>query len=599
MSQFGYPRPQLVRRHWISLDGAWKFMYDDERRYGMPGRFDAWTHEINVPFAPETRKSGVGDTGFHTVCWYQREFKVSPAAGRTILHFGAVDYRARVWINQHLVAEHEGGHTPFSADISDVLSGDGTQVVTLFVEDDPHDLAKPRGKQDWLLEAHSLWYPRTTGIWQPVWLEQVASTYIETLRWTPVFETYEIGCEILATGEIEEDLFVEVKIWHGKELLADDHYKLLGHEATRKIALSDPGIDDSRNELLWSPERPTLLDAEVTLYHNGEVLDRVSSYTAMRSVAINRDRFMLNGRAYPLRLVLDQGYWPDTLLTAPSDEAFRRDVELAKAMGFNGVRKHQKIENPRYLYWADKLGLLVWEEMPSAYRFSPKAITRMVHEWTEAIERDYSHPCIIVWVPFNESWGVPNLTLTQAHRNAVEALYHLTRTLDATRPVIGNDGWEASATDILGIHDYDGDPERLGPRYAVTDPVRTLFDQRRPGGRILTLDGFPHRGQPIVLTEFGGIAYDPKASTVRTWGYSRAHTAESFIGLYRSLLSVVNNTFMFSGFCYTQFADTFQESNGLLCADRTPKLPLDQIYAATRSITYEPKEEEQAGPGSG
>jgi beta-galactosidase/beta-glucuronidase len=330
----------------------------------------------------------------------------------------------------------------------------------------------------------------------------------------------------------------------------------------------------------------------VTLYHGGEVVDTVTSYTALRAVAINRDRIMLNGRAYPLRLVLDQGYWPDTLMTAPSDAALRRDVELAKAMGFNGVRKHQKIEDPRYLYWADKLGLLVWEEMPSAYRFSPKAITRMVREWTEAIERDYSHPCIIVWVAFNESWGVPNLTLTQAHRNAVEALYHLTRTLDATRPVIGNDGWEASATDVLGIHDYDYDAERLAARYAVTDPVRTLFDQRRPGGRILTLDGFPHRGQPIVLTEFGGISYNKCGTGAHTWGYSLADTEDSFLALYRKLLAVVNNTFMFSGFCYTQFADTFQEANGLLCADRTPKVPLDQIYAATRSAKYEPGKEE-------
>ncbi len=193
---------------------------------------------------------------------------------------------------------------------------------------------------------------------------------------------------------------------------------------------------------------------------------------------------------------------------------------------------------------------------------------------------------------------MPNLTLTQAHRNAVEALYHLTRTLDATRPVIGNDGWEASATDILGIHDYDGDPERLGARYAVSDPVRTLFDQRRPGGRILTLDGFPHRGQPIVLTEFGGIAFDPAAVPGATWGYSRAHTADSFLDLYRRLLAVVNNTFMFSGFCYTQFADTFQEANGLLFADRTPKVPLEQIYAATLSIRPD-SQEEAAGPGAG
>ncbi len=584
MSDFEYPRPQLVRDHWVSLNGKWRFMFDDERRYDRPDGPRNWTHEIEVPFAPEAAASGVGDTGFHSVCWYEREFELAPHAGRTILHFGAVDYRTRVWINQHLVAEHEGGHTPFWADITKAMRTDGPQTVTVYVEDDPHDLAKPRGKQDWLLEPHSIWYPRTTGIWQSVWLEQVGATYIQTLRWTPIFETYEIGCEVMATGEISEDLFAEVKIWHGDALLADDHYKLLGHEANRKIALSDPGIDDSRNELLWSPERPTLLDAEVTLHHEGRVLDRVRSYTALRSVAINRDRFMLNGRAYALRLVLDQGYWPASLITAPSDEALRRDVELAKGLGFNGVRKHQKIEDPRYLYWADRLGLLVWEEMPSAYRFSPKAITRMVREWTEAIERDYSHPCVIVWVAFNESWGVPNLTLTQAHRNAVEALYHLTRTLDATRPVIGNDGWEASATDILGIHDYDCDPDRLQARYTTTEPTRTLFDQRRPGGRILTLDGFPHRGQPIVLTEFGGIAYDAGGSKESTWGYARAHNAESFLDLYRRLLAVVNTTTMFSGFCYTQFADTFQEANGLLCADRRPKVSLELISAATRNV---------------
>jgi beta-galactosidase/beta-glucuronidase len=583
-NQFEYPRPQLVRDGWMNLNGKWRFRYDDDMCGSLPTGTVDWTHEINVPFAPETELSGIADTGFHKAVWYEREFTLLPNDGRTILHFGAIDYAARIWVNGQLVAEHEGGHTPIKADITAVMNADGNQTVTVFAEDDPADLAKPRGKQDWLLEPHSIWYPRTTGIWQTVWVEQVGSTYIRGLRWTPVFETYEIGCEIFAQGDVQDDLFVEVKIWHGDQLLADDHYKLLGGEATRKIALSDPGIDDSRNELLWSPEKPTLLDAEITLHRKGQVLDRVTSYTALRSVAINRDRFMLNGRAYPLKLVLDQGYWPESFLTAPSDAALRRDVELAKAMGFNGVRKHQKIEDPRYLYWADRLGLLVWEEMPSAYRFSPKAITRMVKEWTEAIERDYSHPCIIVWVAFNESWGVPNLTLTQAHRNAVEALYHLTRTLDATRPVIGNDGWEASATDILGIHDYDSDPEKLQARYAVSDPVRTLFDQRRPGGRILTLDGFPHRGQPIVLTEFGGIAYDKGAAqTEPTWGYSRRQSDESFHDLYRRLLAVVNTTFMFSGFCYTQFTDTFQEANGLLCADRTPKLPLEVIYAATRN----------------
>jgi hypothetical protein len=599
MSQFEYPRPQLVRDNWINLNGKWRFRFDDDASCRMPDGVTGWTHEINVPFAPETEMSGIQDTGFHRFVWYERDFELKPSDQRTILHFGAVDYLARVWVNGQLVAEHEGGHTPFHADITGALKADGKQTVTVFVEDDPADLAKPRGKQDWLLEPHSIWYPRTTGIWQTVWVEQVANTYIGNIKWTPSFETFEIGCEVFAAGDIPaEGMFVEVKISHGKQLLADDHYKVLSGEANRKIALSDPGIDDSRNELLWSPERPILLDAEVVLRHHGQVLDRIRSYTALRSFAINRDRLILNGRPYQLRLVLDQGYWPESFMTAPSDAHLKRDVELAKEMGFNGVRKHQKIEDPRYLYWADKLGLLVWEEMPSAYRFSPKAITRIVSEWTEAIVRDYSHPCIVVWVPFNESWGVPNLTLTQAHRNAVEALYHLTRTLDATRPVIGNDGWEASATDILGIHDYDCNPEKIRERYAVADPVRTLFDQRRPGGRILTLDGFPHRGQPIVLTEFGGIAFDPNlAPGDKAWGYTRAHTAESYLSLYRKLLEVANTTFMFSGFCYTQFADTFQEANGLLNADRTPKLPLEVINAATRNISLEVSDvEEGDGP---
>ncbi|MBK4734909.1 glycoside hydrolase family 2 protein [Noviherbaspirillum pedocola] len=582
-----YPRPQLVRSNWTSLNGTWRFVFDDDERFRFPAHDITWSHQIEVPFPPEAPQSGVNDRGFHTTCWYQREFECKVAQHeRVLLHFGAVDYRATVWVNDHQVATHEGGHTPFSADITSALDPSGRQTVTVHVEDDPHDLAKPRGKQDWQLEPHSIWYPRTTGIWQTVWLETVPHTYIQKLQWTPHFDGFEIGCSLYVEGDLSGDLLAEVEISHQGKTLAFDVYKVLGNEAHRKIVLSDPGIDDSRNELLWSPERPTLLDAKVRLRRNGQLLDEIASYTALRSVAISRDRFMLNGRPYQLRLVLDQGYWDDTLMTAPDDDALRRDVELAKMMGFNGVRKHQKIEDPRYLYWADKLGLMVWEEMPSAYRFTGKAINRIVREWTEAIDRDYSHPCIVVWVPFNESWGVPNLMSTQAHRNAVEALYHLTKTLDSTRPVIGNDGWEASATDIIGIHDYDADPEKIRARYS--DKTQELFDRRRPGGRILTLDGYPHRGQPIMLTEFGGIAYVKPQDRDRTWGYSTANDAEGFYDHYQRLLEVVNVTSMFSGFCYTQFADTFQESNGLLYADRTPKIPFERINAATRGMRVDP-----------
>lgn len=584
MTDDAYPRPQLQRATWMSLNGKWDFLFDNEKHFERPGDIAQWPLKITVPFPPESQKSGIGDQSFHPACWYQRQFDIDPQGGRILLHFGAVDYQAKVWVNGYLVVTHEGGHTPFSADITFALHESGSQTVTVWAEDDPHDLAKPRGKQDWQLEPHMIWYPRTTGIWQTVWLERVSRTYIERIRWTPNMEDFDIGFEATVKGDLQENLTIEVCLTHGKRVLANDSYHVIDGEVARSIVLSDPGIDDSRNELLWSPERPTLLDARIRLLQDGRVLDEITSYTALRSVNLLRDRFMLNGRPYMLRLVLDQGYWPDTLLTAPDDAALRRDVELAKEMGFNGVRKHQKIENPRYLYWADKLGLLVWEEMPSAYRFTNTAIKRLVREWTEAIERDYSHPCIVVWVPFNESWGVPNLPSTKAHRHAVEALYHLTKTLDPTRPVVGNDGWESSATDIIGIHDYDANTEHIRIRYGSEVKRDELFDRRRPGGRILTLDGYPHRGQPIVLTEFGGIAYTKcdLPEVERPWGYSSASSDEEFYESYYQLMEVINGTALFSGFCYTQFADTLQEANGLLCADRTPKIPIEKIAKATR-----------------
>ncbi|SEL14156.1 glycoside hydrolase family 2 protein [Nitrosovibrio tenuis] len=577
--EFAYPRPQMQRSNWTSLNGTWRFCYDDAREFAQPAQIKSWPMEIRVPFPPESKASGIGNRGFHQWCWYQRDFDCMPISGRVILRFGAVDYSARVWINGCLAVTHEGGHTPFWADITHMLDPSGKQTVTVQVEDDPHELAKPRGKQDWQLEPHAIWYPRTTGIWQTVWLERVPDNYIEKIRWTPQVETYAIGFEARIIGDAANELTVDVALRHGKRLLARDRYQVVDREVDRIIVLSDPGIDDYRNELLWSPERPTLIDATVRLMRGEEVVDEFTSYTAMRSVHILRDRFMLNGRPYMLKLVLDQGYWPETLLAAPGDDALKRDVELVKAMGFNGVRKHQKIEDPRYLYWADKLGLMVWEEMPSAYRFTRSAIKRMVREWTEAIERDYSHPCVIVWVPFNESWGVPELAAVGKQRHAVQALYHLTKTLDATRPVIGNDGWESSATDIIGIHDYEANVEHLRQRYGAEIQPEQLFDRRRPGGRLLTLDGYPHRGQPIMLTEFGGIAFAkcPEEGVRQTWGYTVAKDNDEFARMFADLIHAVIHLPLFSGFCYTQFADTFQEANGLLCADRTPKIPIEYI----------------------
>jgi beta-galactosidase/beta-glucuronidase len=522
----------------------------------------------------------VHETGFFRACWYRRSFAPPPldAGKRLLLHFGAVDYCATVWCNDRLAGNHEGGYTPFTIDLTPFLA-DGVATLVVRADDDPLDLGKPRGKQDWQLQPHSIWYPRTTGIWQTVWTEVVPSTRIDSIRWTPNLERWEIGLEASVCGPTSGRLRLHVRLRAGDTLIADDTFSVIGGEVHRRIALSDPGIDDYRNELLWSPERPTLITADLELWGDREVcLDTVGSYTALRTVSVQRDRFVLNGRPYYLRLVLDQGYWPDCGLTAPDDDALRRDVELAKAMGFNGVRKHQKLEDPRYLYWADQLGILVWAEMPSAYRFTGASVERVARQWMEAIARDYSHPCVIAWVPFNESWGVPNLPDNANERHYVQALYHLTKTLDSSRPVIGNDGWESVATDIIGIHDYDSQPDRIARRYHANEALPGLFRRERPGGRLLVLGDAPPAEQPIVLSEFGGITCSADAGT---WGYSRCDP-EEFAQRYAHLLDTVRSLSVLSGFCYTQFADTFQEANGLLRADRQPKIPLPDIARATR-----------------
>jgi beta-galactosidase/beta-glucuronidase len=595
----GYPRPQLRRDEWISLNGRWEFAIDVNGEWKHPADV-CWSDTILVPFAPEADKSGIGRTDFFLAAWYRVACTLPPIerGERWLLHFGAVDCNATVWVNERYAGCHEGGYTPFSFDLTD-FTRDGTCVITVRAEDDPHDLAKPRGKQDWQLEPHSIWYPRTTGIWQTVWIEKVPATSIARIAFTPQLARWELGVQVWLDGERRPDLRLAVTLRSRGVAIATDTYLVVAGEVHRGIALSDPGIDDSRNELLWSPDAPNLIAVQLELLDpHGVVIDRAESYAGLRSSAVQRDRFVLNGRPYQLRMVLDQGYWPETGLSAPDDAALRRDVELVKAMGFNGVRKHQKIEDPRYLYWADTLGLAVWEEMPSAYRFTTLSVERVSRAWTEAIARDYSHPCILTWVPINESWGVPNLPDNPRERHYVQALYHLTRTLDPTRPVVGNDGWESVATDIIGIHDYDDRPTRIGRRYRADEVLPRLFKRERPGGRILVLEGDKHADQPLMLTEFGGIALADRQAG--TWGYSTSRTPDELAFRYEALLRVVRNVALFSGFCYTQFADTYQEANGLLYADRTPKVPLERIRAATSGrveASYDPLAQLTAQPG--
>lgn len=579
---FDHPRPLLTRENWQSLNGTWQFAFDPLQQHTHPSQVD-FDQTILVPYCPESQKSGLHHTGHCKSIWYRQTFAVPNSADqiRTILHFGAVDHCAHVWVNGIFAAEHTGGHTPFSVDITLHLQGKDTFEVSVQAIDHPHRLDQPRGKQEWMEELHAIWYPRTSGIWQTVWLEQVPDIHIRELLITPDLKSWSVQLDTEVDGNTENtSLLIELSV-NGRKI-ASDTCAVRGHTLSRRITLPDGSWDDVRNQLLWSPEHPQLIDVTLQVLRDGEVIDTVQSYTAMREVRLEEGRFLLNDRSYNLRLVLDQGYWPESLMTA-TDQELRQDILLTKQLGFNGVRKHQKIESPRYLYWADRLGLLVWEEMPSAYELNDHSIRHLTQEWLEALKRDRGHPCIVAWVPINESWGVPDLTLSERPRQLVSALYHLTRTFDPTRPVLGNDGWEMTVTDIIGVHDYTSEPETIRERYSNPERITHTLKFERPGNRVLLLDkSLLNQNLPVMLTEFGGIAFAPKSTD--GWGYSRADSSEGFTRHYSSLLRAVHDCKPLSGFCYTQLTDTFQEKNGLLFEDRTFKGDPLQIRQATQGV---------------
>jgi beta-galactosidase/beta-glucuronidase len=574
-----------VRERWIDLSGPWQFAHDDDDvglHEGWVSRTDCFTRTIQVPFPPESHASGVADPAFHPVVWYRRTVAIQPAdrAGGLLLHFGAVDYRAQVWVNGQLVAQHEGGHTPFSANISGALRPGPEQELVVRAEDRPDDLAQPRGKQDWEPQPHRIWYQRTTGIWQPVWLEPVAPTHIAELRWTPDLERGLLGLQVQLSAPPPRPLTLRIQLSLRGVSLADDTVTMERAELRREIALEPGAMAMSRDGLLWSPRTPNLVDATLTLSDGGQELDRVLSYAGLRSVGVDGGRFLLNGRPFYLRLVLSQGYWPESHLAAPNDAALRREVELVKELGFNGVRMHQKVEDPRFLYWCDRLGLLVWGEMANAYVFSTTAIERLTREWLEVLRRDYSHPCVVAWVPLNESWGVPDLAHSPTQQAYVQGLYYLTKALDPTRPVIGNDGWEHLVGDIWGVHDYALDGATLRERYGTSEAVERTFSAVQPHYRTILLPHGQRAGQPVMLTEWGGISYAPDPGRP-FFGYGTVATTDAYLARYGELVTAILDSPVIAGFCYTQLTDTEQETNGLLTAERTHKLDAAAVRALT------------------
>jgi len=523
------------RSRWISLDGEWEF------GAGVSQRFD---RTINVPFCPQSSLSGIGDPSPGDVVWYRRRFD-APGSDRLLLHFGAVDYRATVWVNGEEVARHEGGHTPFSADITRVAGRRGN-VVVVRAEDPLADKTIPRGKQHWTATPESIFYTATTGIWQTVWLEPLGSKCIDALRIVPDLDMGSAAVNVDAPGEV--DIIVTFD----------------GNEVGRR---KGGGLIILKDVHPWSPETPHLYEVEVLLRD----LDRVESYFGLRKLEVRDGRFWLNGTPYTQRLVLDQGYFPAGLLTAPSDAHLRSDIELAKAMGFNGARKHQKVEDPRWLYWADRLGFLVWGEMPSFHEDSPAARRRLVAEWTDVVRRDRDHPSIVAWVPANESFG-----LGPDAAPFLDELYHLTKTLDATRPVVSNDGWEHATTDLCTLHDY-GSPAELAKRYRNLDLTLDPRARLRPAYR----PGYTHCGEPVIVSEFGGVALVGSGG----FGWSEVSDPGTLLETYRELVQALMDPGPVEGFCYTQLTDVEQERNGLLTFEREPKIDPSLI----RPVTQTPK----------
>jgi beta-galactosidase/beta-glucuronidase len=571
-----YPRPQFVRESWHSLNGEWEFRFDD----GNIGEKEKWYDEfegnlkIIVPFTYETKASGIGEEAFHPHTWYHRLLEVPKELERkrVILHFQAVDYIAKLWVNGTYVGQHQGGYAAFSFDITSYIQFGQSNSLVMKVEDS-QSCTQPRGKQRWVNDNFECFYVQTTGIWQSVWLEYVAESYIKSVKMTPDLDSNSVRFEYHTHGELKQgQLRLETRISYKGSILKQIAMNVdrswlqlevdLLHEANGPWKVSR-----------WSPQSPNLYDVEFILFKDDVVIDQVYSYFGMRKISIEKGKVLLNNIPIYQRLILDQGYWPDSQLTPPSEEALIEDIDAILAMGYNGVRKHMKIEDSRFLYWCDVRGLLVWSEMAATFEFNDEAVETFTKEWIEIVRQQYNHPSIITWVPFNESWGVMQILTDRKQQKFTEGIYHLTKSIDPNRPVITNDGWEHTVSDIVTLHDYvESGAEFLG-RYADKAPILNN-ELSFNNWKYALAQGYPYRGQPIIVSEFGGIAFQ----TEKGWGYgNQVVTEEAFIERFRSITQAIKDIDYICGYCYTQVTDVQQEMNGLLTEDRKPKIPFELI----------------------
>lgn len=572
-----YPRPLLYRAGWTNRNGEWDFAFDD----ADAGLKNGWangfvpTHRIRVPFSYETAMSGIGDCAVHPVVWYQTTLETGDlrADETLLLHFEGCDYGTQVYANGALLCTHEGGYERFSVDLCPVLPCETVRIVLRICDSLSEE--QPRGKQRYKPESWGCWYVQTTGIWKTVWTERVGRERIEALAVTPDPNRATIAVSAASScPDRTEVRTLRVCVFDGSRSIA---------------AIAEPSGGEARWQCevpipsphLWSAEDPHLYDVKVELADGETVLDTVWSYFGFRTVAWDRNGVYLNGKHTYLRLVLDQGYWKNSGLTPPDPDALKADLDAVVRYGYNGVRKHQKIEDQRFLYLCDTRGILVFSEMAAAYRYSAQAERMFLDEWARIVQQHRQHPSIIAWVPFNESWGIGAVATDPAQQAFTERVYRLTKQIDPTRPVISNDGWEHTVSDLVTIHDYRETGDELLALHGDGDAA-TIRGERSYSwyGQKLFAQGYAYQNQPLLLSEYGGIAF----VTEDGWGYgAQVADEQAFLKRFLSQNEAIRRMPQYCGFCYTQLTDVEQEKNGLLTADRRDKLSKAGIEAVRNS----------------
>lgn len=561
-----YPRPQFEREAWMNLNGTWSFDFD----FGESGKDRNYQNsqdlgkQILVPYCPESKLSGVQHVDFINCMWYQRKISIPSDWNnkKIFLNFGAVDYMAEIYIDGNIIQRHYGGSSSFSVDVTRFVKAGQEHNLVIQVKDDLRSGLQTGGKQCTGYYSGGCSYTRVTGIWQTVWMEAVAENGLKST----VVRSDIDQKQLIITPEFykESDYTLEVVLKDGNKTIAKKSVLCTNNSVI---------VLPVKNMKLWSPESPFLYDIVYQVKdHDGNVIDEVKSYAGMRKVHIADGKFYLNNEPYFQRLVLDQGYYPDGIWTAPSDEALKNDIILGKNAGFNGARLHQKVFEERYYYWADKLGYITWGESASWVMDvnNELAARNYLSEWSEIVTRDRNHPSLVTWTPLNETWGSRDGVYTRFVRD----IYNITKAIDPTRPVNDASGDDHVVTDIWSVHNYEQDGTKLYEQLKFEEgkePYRNSRDKK-----YLAV----YEGQPYMVDEFGGIGWMASEDRKDSWGYGGLpQTEEEFYARLEGQIKALKDSEHVTGFCYTQLTDVEQEKNGIYYYDRSPKLDMNRIKA--------------------